>query len=81
MVQQSEKPEGQIVSMRPARPGEEQSEQTLKLLQVYAVLLQIRQAGVVTAHRVTAAAPVTAGQMLGLMGTQMSTWSGCFEFM
>ncbi len=49
-----------------AGPGEEQCKQHFELLQIDAVLLQVRQARVVPAHGVTGAAPVTAGQMLSL---------------
>lgn len=47
-------------------PREQEVEQSLKLLHVDAVLLQVGQAGVVPLRRVTAAAPVTAGQVLCL---------------
>lgn len=42
-------------------PREQQVEETLKLLHVDAVLLQVRQAGVVALRGVAAATPVTAG--------------------
>lgn len=47
--------------MSAARPGEKKHEQALELLKVDAVLLQVRQAGVVPVQGVAAPAPVTAG--------------------
>lgn len=67
MVQQTEDAQGQVVCVCAAGPGEEQRKQHFELLQIDAVLLQVRQARVVPAHGVTGAAPVTAGQMLSLM--------------
>lgn len=49
-------------------PGEQQVEEPLELLYVDAVLLQVREAGVVALCWVTAAAPVAAGQVLRLEG-------------
>lgn len=48
------------------RPGKEQHEHALELLKVDAVLLQVRQAGVVSVQGIAAPTPVAAGQMLSL---------------
>ncbi len=66
VVQQTEDAQGQVIGVCAAGPGEEQRKQHFELLQIDAVLLQVRQARVVPAHGVTGAAPVTAGQMLSL---------------
>lgn len=46
--------------MGSAGPGEEQNKHALELLKVDAVLLQVRQAGVVPVQCVAAPAPVAA---------------------
>ena len=66
LVEQAEEAQGQGVGVRPVGPGEQQVEQPPELLHVHAVLLQVRQAGVVALRGVAAAAPVTAGQVLRL---------------
>lgn len=66
MVEQTEEAHGQQVRLGAVGPGEQLLEETFELLYVDAVLLQVRQAGVVALCRVAAAAPVTAGQMLRL---------------
>lgn len=75
--------------MRPVGPGEQQVEQPPELLHVHAVLLQVRQAGVVALRGVAAAAPVTAGQVLRLergkaredsemLGENKTNWGSAF---
>lgn len=66
MVEQTEEAHGQQVRLGAVGPGEELLEEALELLYVDAVLLQVRQTGVVALCWVAAAAPVTAGQMLRL---------------
>lgn len=66
LVQKTEESHSQRVRVGSVGPGEQQVEQALKLLNVNAVLLQVRQAGVMTLCGIAAAAPVTAGQVLGL---------------
>lgn len=68
MVEQTEEAHGQQVRLGAVGPGEQLLEEAFELLYVDAVLLQVRQAGVVALCRVAAAAPVTAGQMLRLEG-------------
>lgn len=69
LVEQAEEADSEAVGVCAAGPGKEHREQPLKLLQIHAVLLQVGQAGVMTVHRVTRAAPVTAGQVFGLKGS------------
>lgn len=66
LVEQTEEAHGQQVRLGAVGPGEELLEEALELLHVDAVLLQVRQAGVVALRRVAAAAPVAAGQVLRL---------------
>ena len=47
--------------MSSAGPGKEQSKHALKLLQVDAILLEVRQAGVMPVQCIAAPAPVAAG--------------------
>lgn len=47
-------------------PGKEERKHALELLKVNAVLLQVRQAGVVPVQRIAAPAPVAAGQVFRL---------------
>ena len=65
-IKQTEKADSQRFWVGSVGPGEQQAEQALKLLHVYAVLLQVRQAGVMALGGIAAASPVTAGQVLGL---------------
>lgn len=66
MVKLTEQAQSQGVRLGSVGPGEQQLEEAFKLLHVNAVLLQVRQAGVVTLRGVAATAPVTAGQVLRL---------------
>ena len=66
MVKHTEEAQSQGVRLGSVGPGEEQLEEAFKLLHVNAVLLKVRQAGVVTLRGVAATAPVTAGQVLRL---------------
>lgn len=66
LVQQTEEAHSQQVRLGAVGPGEKLLEETFELLHVDAVLLQVRQTGVVALCWVAAAAPVTAGQMLRL---------------
>lgn len=52
--------------MSATRPGEKQHEHALELLKVDAVLLQVRQAGVVPVQGIAAPTPVAAGQVFCL---------------
>lgn len=61
MVKKTEEAYSQGLRMGSIGPREQQVEETLKLLHVNAVLLQVRQAGVMALCGVAAAAPVTAG--------------------
>lgn len=47
-------------------PGEEEGEHALELLEVNAILLQVRQAGVVPLRGVAVSSPVAAGQVFCL---------------
>lgn len=66
MVEQTEEADGQQVRLGAVGPGEQLLEESFELLRVDAVLLQVRQAGVVALCWVAAAAPVAAGQVLRL---------------
>lgn len=66
MVEQTEEAHSQQVRLGAVGPGEQLLEETFELLHVDAVLLQVRQTGVVALCWVAAATPVTAGQMLRL---------------
>lgn len=66
MVEQTEEAHGQQVRLGAVGPGEQLLEEAFELLRVDAVLLQVRQAGVVALRWVAAAAPVAAGQVLRL---------------
>lgn len=52
--------------MSATRPGKEEHKHALELLEVDAVLLQVRQAGVVPVRGIAAPTPVAAGQMFSL---------------
>lgn len=69
LVEKAEEADGETIGVCAAGPGKEHQEQSFKLLQVHAVLLQVGQAWVVSVHRVTGATPVTAGQVFGLEGS------------
>lgn len=69
LVEQPEEADSKAIGVCATGPGKEHQEQALKLLQVHAVLLQVGQTRVMTVHRVTRAAPVTAGQVFGLEGS------------
>lgn len=66
LIQELEQAGGQHLGVSATRPGKEQHEHALELLKVDAVLLQVRQAGVVPVQGIAAPAPVAAGQMLSL---------------
>lgn len=66
LVKQTEEAHSQQVRLGAVGPGEQLLEETFELLHVDAVLLQVRQTGVVALCWVAAATPVTAGQMLRL---------------
>lgn len=70
MVEQTEEAHGQQVRLGAVGPGEQLLEESFELLRVDAVLLQVRQAGVVALCWVAAAAPVAAGQVLRLDSQQ-----------
>lgn len=72
LVEQTEEAHSQQVRLGAVGPGEQLLEEAFELLHVDAVLLQVRQTGVVALCWVAAAAPVTAGQMLRL--DLQNTW-------
>lgn len=69
-IEEMEEADSQRFWVGSVGPGEQQAEQPLKLLHVYAVLLQVRQAGVMAFCGIAAASPVTAGQVLCLKETE-----------
>lgn len=62
--------------MSPTGPGKEKSKHPLELLEVNAVLFQVRQAGVVPVQRVAAPAPVAAGEMFCLKTQRTGRFGG-----
>lgn len=68
LVQESKEPGWQRGGVTPTDPGSKGSEELGELDRVDAVLLQVRQAGVVTLCCGTAGAPVAARHVFGLKG-------------
>lgn len=66
LVEQAEESAGQRVGVKTAAPGRQSREELSELTAVNAILLKIRQTGVVTLRRRAARSPITAHDVFGL---------------